>query len=535
MRNHLVDLCIIGDIMKLFSQSQIEEINKVAEKTKQTLETPKSTISNSKMNSRLAEMSADVQEYFKDSDSVLITSKAQLHEYIDHIIEYGYCSLDTETTGLDRVRDTIVGSSLYVPGQPECYIPNKHKVPIFDEPYKDQLTYSECHDEFQRMVDAGVKMIYANADFDLSMIYKDYRVDLSKNCYYDVILVWRCLKEDELHNGLKALYNKYVLKGKGDPRRFSDFFSPELFPYCKPEIAKLYAAHDAKITWELFRWQLPYVTKSSKKCQNHQFEAISDLVWNVELPLIPICQQMHRTGIYLDKSVANTLVKRYSDKFNHEREILSDLVDKEIEKADYSTAAKRPFRTGRDFNPSSTTHARYLIYTMMQIPQGKSSGTGKDVLAELNLPVTNQMLKLRSLSTLISTFVEKLPKATTSDSRIHARFNQIGAATGRMSSADPNMQNIPSHVTDIRHMFRATAQTEDFVDCVVDEPNILKVEMFRWDKVHTPNGLKVVDDLQPGDNITVKHDNEECFKMISSVSDSTSDPSIRSMIISLES
>ena len=71
------------------------------------------------------------------------------------------------------------------------------------------------------------------------------------------------------------------MKGVGDPKKFSDFFSPQLFPYCKPQIAKLYAANDAKITFELFKWQLPYVTKSHKKCQDNHLERIADLVWNV--------------------------------------------------------------------------------------------------------------------------------------------------------------------------------------------------------------------------------------------------------------
>ena len=75
---------------------------------------------------------------------------------------------------------------------------------------------------------------------------------------------------------------------------------------------------------------------------------------------------------------------------------------------------------------------------------------------EINLPVTNQILKVRSLSVLINTFVDKLPNSVARDGRIHGQFKQIGADTGRMSSAEPNLQNIPSHAVDIRHMFRAT-------------------------------------------------------------------------------
>lgn len=471
--------------MKLFTESQIDKINKIAEKSKETL-SPVKSVNVKSINSDLNEMSQKVLEYFKDSDAILITNETDLHDYITKCIEFGYAGIDTETTGLDRIHDTIVGASLYCPGQPECYIPMKHLVPIFDTPYKDQLTYNQVNKEFQRFSESNIKLIFANADFDLAMIYKDLHVDLSDVCYYDVILAWRCMKENELHNDLKFLYNKYCLKGKGDPMKFKDFFSPQLFPYCKPEVAKLYAANDAKITYELFKWQLPYITKSHPKCQKAHLERIADLVWNVEMPLIKVCQQMHRTGIYLDKNVADKLMNKYNDKYESAMSDLSSMVQEIIEKSDYSTSAKRPFRTGKDFNPSSPKHVQYLLYTMMKINVGKdNAGTGKEILTDLNLPVTNQILKVRSLSVLINTFVKKLPNSTTSDSRIHAQFRQIGADTGRLSSADPNMQNIPSHATDIRHMFRATpgyvmlssdySQQEPKITAFVSQdPNMIK-------------------------------------------------------------
>ena len=413
--------------MKLFTASQIDQINRIAEKSKESLQ-PIKSVNVKSINSDLNEMSQKVIDYFKDSEAILITDQTSLHEYVTNCIKCGYAGIDTETTGLDRVHDTIVGASLYYPGGVECYIPSKHLVPIFDTPYKDQLTYEQIQAEFQRFADSNIKLIFANADFDLAMIYKDIKVDLSDVCYYDVILAWRCMKENELHNDLKSLYNKYCLKGKGDPMKFKDFFSPKLFPYCKPEIAKLYAANDAKITFDLFQFQLPYITKSHPKCKKAHLEAISDLVWNVELPLIKVCQNMHRTGVYLDKNVSEALIKRYGDKYDDAMEELSSMVQEIIEKSDYSTAYNRPFRTGKDFNPSSPKHVQYLLYTMMKINVGKdNAGTGKEILTDLNLPVTNQILKVRSLSVLINTFVKKLPNSTTSDSRIHAEFRQIGA------------------------------------------------------------------------------------------------------------
>lgn len=422
--------------MGLFSQADMAIINAAATRSKVLAESKK-TPSSKSITSELEAMSKQVVDYFKDSNAVLITTKQQLHDYITDMIEVGSGAIDTETTGLDRLKDWILGVSLYYPGGVECYIPSKHLVPIFNTPYKDQLTYDEIGEELQRLVDAKVKMVFANADYDLSMMFKDLKVDMIPICYYDVLIAWRCIKEDEERNNLKALYCKYVLRGAGDPMKFSDFFSVDMFPYCKPDVAKLYAANDAKITYELFRWQLPFITKNHKKCQKRHLESIADLIWGVEFPLIGICQMMHRRGIYLEQSVADMIKKKYIPECEREHEKLRGMVQDLLYDPKYKTSVKCPFKSSSEFNPNSTLHVKWLCYDLLKLDGGKKGGTGKEILSTFNLPVTNQILKCRSLVTLIGTFVEKLPKSTSDDSRIHCQFKQIGADTGRMSSAEP--------------------------------------------------------------------------------------------------
>lgn len=508
--------------LALFSSSQIEKINAAAEKSKQLTQVATKPVKS--ISSDIDRMSAQVIEYFKDSQSILITTEDQLADYIDKCITAGYAGIDTETTGLDRIKDTIVGSSLYYPGGVEAYIPNRHKIPIFDDYRKNQLTYDQCQRQFQRLVDNKVKMIFANADFDIAMLYKDYKVDFIDVCYYDCILAWRCIKENELHNGLKELYNKYVLGGKGDPKKFNDFFDVALFPYCKPEVAKLYAANDAKITYDLFRWQLPYITKTHKKCIDNHLEKIADVVWGIEFPMIRVCAMMHRVGSYIDTDVAKSIDNRYDKKYAKELAVLQGMVQTLIDDRDTVVNAKRPFKTGKDFNPTSVTHARYLCYNLLGVAtptSGKEKGkqaTSKEVLAELNLPETNQLLKVRSLSTLIGTFVKKLPKTVTPDSRIHAQFRSVGAATGRMSSAEPNLQNIPSHATDIRHMFRATAARNEVYDLIPGEFGTCSVVVSKYDSLYNKdNNLVKLYDLKESDSIIILEGNRDIVATICNI------------------
>ena len=416
--------------MGLFSSAAKEQIAKIAAKSNEELKPPSSSINTKSMNDDLNRISKQVTDYFKDSPAILINEKGELHKYIDKCIEFGYAGIDTETTGLDRINDWIVGASLYVPGQPECYIPCKHIVPIFETPYKNQMSYDDLASELQRLVDNNVKLIFANADFDLAMIYNSLKVDLIPAFYYDVISAWRCLKENEKDNSLKGLYAKYVKKGKVDPMKFSDFFPPSLFPFCKPEVAKLYAANDAKITYDLFLWQLPYVTATHEKCKKNHLEKIANLIWNVEFPMVSACAHLHRRGIYLDDSIASILHERYTKALEEDKVKLAQEVQALIDTKDIETNRSRPFRHGSDFNPNSQPHVKYLINNLL----GRDvKSTGKDVLKEINQPATKAILDVRGDVKLISTYVDKMPKAIAKDHRVHSSFKAIGADTGRMA------------------------------------------------------------------------------------------------------
>lgn len=501
--------------MGLFSPEQEAQINAVAAKSKEVLKPIQVSKSITSTQYEIEESTRKVLEYFKDSPAILITSVEQLHDYITEAIKSGYCAIDTETTGLDRIHDTIVGCSLYYPGGVEAYIPNKHKIPIFETYYKDQLSYEQTATELQRLVAAGTKMIFANADFDIAMIYKDYGVNFIPVFYYDVISVWRCLKEDEPDNRLKTLVWKYVHGAKGDPMSFSDFFDPKLFSYCKPQVARLYAANDAKITYELFLWQLPYVTKTHPKCQKNHLEKIADLVWNIEMPMVKICAEMHRTGVYFDNETRDVLKIRYDAKYQKENVKLCAMVQEIIQDADAISVQRSPFKSGNDFNEGSPKHVTYLLNEFLgcQVTSGD-----KETLRLLNLPVTDQILKVRALGKLLNSFIDKLPENVGPDGRVHATFKSLGASTGRFSCSDPNVQQVPSHATDIRHQFRATPAMEKIDVCDQTE-NGIEVTIGLYDTVYmADNTEKDVIDLQIGDVVKLLNDNKEVIAVVKSIS-----------------
>ena len=404
------------------------------------------------------------------SNTKVITSKDELSQYIDEAIRNGIIAIDTETNNsLEPLTCLLMGACIYTPGQLSAYIPVHHTQPDTDILIENQLTESDIKEQFERL--SNTKILMHNGKFDYEVIKCTCNCVL--NIYWDTEIAARILDENELA-GLKKQYILHI-DSTQEKYDIEHLFQGIPYAYVKPEIFALYAATDAYITYRLYEWQKDQFNKPGN-------EKLFDLFMNVEMPIVPVCAEMELYGIEIDKEYA----KRLSNKYHKKVDEVNAKIDAELSKysdkisawrltkeANYKERNSKPNKTGEFTykkskneqleNPpqlNSPTQLAILLYDILGTPaQDKKSprGTGEEILQKINLPICDLILEKRGLEKLIGTYIDKIPECVNSkDNRLHAHFNQLGAGTGRFSSSNPNLQNIPSHVKEIRLMFRAS-------------------------------------------------------------------------------
>lgn len=404
------------------------------------------------------------------SNTKVITSKDELSKYIDEAIRNGIIAIDTETNNsLEPLTCLLMGACIYTPGQLSAYIPVHHTQPDTDILIENQLTELDIKEQFERL--SNTKILMHNGKFDYEVIKCTCNCVL--NIYWDTEIAARILDENELA-GLKKQYILHI-DSTQEKYDIEHLFQGIPYAYVKPEIFALYAATDAYITYRLYEWQKEQFNKPGN-------EKLFDLFMNVEMPVVPVCAEMELYGIEIDKEYA----KRLSNKYHKKVDEVNAKIDAELSKysdkisawrltkeANYKERNSKPNKTGEFTykkskneqleNPpqlNSPTQLAILLYDILGTPaQDKKSprGTGEEILQKINLPICDLILEKRGLEKLIGTYIDKIPECVNSkDNRLHAHFNQLGAGTGRFSSSNPNLQNIPSHVKEIRLMFRAS-------------------------------------------------------------------------------
>ena len=391
------------------------------------------------------------------NDYEYIMDENEFKEYIYDCKYSGIVAMDTETTGLDPISDKIVGTSLYTPDNKGVYVPIHHISYITGMEVEGQLDPRIIKEGFETLVKSDVKFVEYNAKFDTRVVKNQLGIYVP--CYFDCHLAAMCLNENEPH-GLKTLHSKYVLDGKEDEFSFGKLFDGITFDYVPIKTGYIYAARDAVDTYELYEWQLPYLTESNSLCTEYGLEHVSKVFWDIEMPCIEVLAEMEDTGVDFDLDYAYELSEKYNKQKDEQLEEfyrILDMYKPEIEKYKLNNPVNK---LSDPINIASPTQLAILFYDILGIeaPDPKSPrGTGVEILQKIDNPLCKAILDYRATEKLLSTYVDKLPECINEKTgRIHCNFNQYGAKTGRMSSDNPNMQNIPSHNHDIRQMFKAT-------------------------------------------------------------------------------
>lgn len=406
---------------------------------------------------RLSAISLEVNRVlgsFKN-DTKVIYDIDEFSSYIDASINNGYIAIDTETNNsLDPLTCLIMGLCIYTPGEKNVYIPVHHINRKTKELLENQITENQIKEQLQRLLENDVKIIMHNGKFDYQVI--KCTCDIELPIYWDTMIGARILNENE-RAGLKEQYRTKI-DSSIEKYDIEHLFDKLPYEVVDPELFALYAATDAKETYELFKYQYKLFSKPENS-------NLYSLFMTVEMPCVVVIAEMELAGVCIDFEYSKRLSNKYHkllDKCNAE-------IAQELHKFDNKVNAwkltddankKPPKKTGEGFgkskleqledpiNISSPTQLAIFFYDILgieSVDKKSPRGTGEEILIKINenhpeLKICKLILENRGLLKLINTYIDKLPECvSTKDNRLHAHFNQIGADTGRMSSSDPNL------------------------------------------------------------------------------------------------
>lgn len=392
-------------------------------------------------------------------DYIIIREEKELEDYITKCIENKIVAIDTETSDLNIFKAVLAGVCLYTPGQKGAYVPIHHVSYVTGVEIDNQISEEFMAQQLQRIKDAEIDIDMFNAKYDIRTIGQKLGVWLK--CTWDGYLAARLLNENEQENNLKYLHKKYCLKGQGDAFTFDSLFRGIPFTHIPLSSGYLYAARDPHITYELCEFQRAFLTPGTPECKSQDLEGVAWVFHNIEMPLIPVVCEMEETGIAFDMDYAEELSVKYNKIMEEKTARFYDVCKMyQVEIDNYRRSMGSACKLNDPINIGSPNQIAILLYDILGIKpvdDKKPRGTGEEILSKIDHPVTEAILDYREVSKLLSTYIDKMPAIVNEKTgRIHAGFNQIGADTGRMSSNDPNMQNIPSKNTDIRKMFVAS-------------------------------------------------------------------------------
>jgi DNA polymerase-1 len=348
-----------------------------------------------------------------------ILDQASLDKWLERLNSAELFAFDTETTSLDYIEAEIVGVSFAIEAGAAAYLPLAHDY----EDAPTQLDRATVLEQLRPLLeDDNRKKVGQNLKYDANVLL-NYGIQL-RGIAFDTMLESYVFNSIASRHDMDSLAKNYLgvetihyedVAGKGAKQI--------TFNQVPVEVAAPYAAEDADITLQLHQALWPKVNAD---------KALRNLFNEIELPLLPILAQMEYHGVLVDAEMLNIQSGELSERMQ------------QIEQEAFVTAEQ-------EFNLSSPKQIQEILFEKQQLPVIKKTpkgqpSTAEEVLQELALdyPLPKLILEHRGMSKLKSTYTDKLPKQIhPKTGRVHTSYHQAVTATGRLSSSNPNLQNIP--------------------------------------------------------------------------------------------
>ncbi|AQA17295.1 DNA polymerase I [Halioglobus japonicus] len=381
-------------------------------------------------------------------DYDVVTDQAVLDEWLSQLRSAELFAFDTETTSLDYMEARIVGVSFAVEAGRAAYVPLAHD--YLGAP--EQLDRDDVLAQLKPLLeDPAVAKVGQNLKYDANVL-ANHDIEL-RGIAYDTMLESYVLDSTATRHDMDSLALKYLgqktikfedIAGKGAKQL--------TFNQIKVEEAGPYAAEDADITLRLHQALWPKLEEQA---------SLLPVFKDIELPLVPVLSRIERQGALL----SSDMLHRQSSELGARLE--------ELKTEAYGLA-------GQEFNLGSPKQLGEILFEKLELPVIKKTpkgapSTAEEVLVELALdyPLPKLLLEYRSLSKLKSTYTDKLPEMVDpATGRVHTSYHQAVAATGRLSSSDPNLQNIPIRTEEGRRIRQAFIAPEGYKVVAADYSQI---------------------------------------------------------------
>jgi len=355
-----------------------------------------------------------------DVDYRLCRSGDDLKAVAEEIRQKGLVSVDTETTSPDPFKAKLVGISLSCEEGRAHYLPLDHS----GLDVSNQLSWSQAAGVLKNILeDAEIAKVGQNIKYD-AQVFRRHGVEL-RGLHFDTMiasyLINPGLRQHNLDN-LAAHYLGYKMLGYKEVTGKGKNAVP--FSAVDPETAKIYACEDADITLRL---------KNLLESRLRENENL-DLFYGLEMKLVPVLIDMEMNGVLIDRGVLKEMSERLAGRLDEIRQELFEEV-------------------GMEFNLNSPRQLGYVLFEKLQLPGGRRNPRNKNFSTDVRVleklcafphRAPRLVLEYRMLSKLKSTYVDALVQMVDPDTgRLRTSFNQTVTATGRLSSSNPNLQNIP--------------------------------------------------------------------------------------------